>query len=96
MNRIVVAVTILADAAAMLQFEKLGVGIHNNPPCCFRVCYIFFMIVKCALKFALIEVWDVEELEDAPQTNLRSGVPILLRKNLRRLQITLFCAAMGC
>jgi hypothetical protein len=32
LNRTAAAIAILADAAALLQFEKLGVGLHNDPP----------------------------------------------------------------
>lgn len=40
LNRTAAAVAILADAAALLQFELRGVGLCKEAPCSFRVCHL--------------------------------------------------------
>jgi hypothetical protein len=62
-NRTAAAVAIIADAAAFLQFEHFGVGLHKDPPCCFRVCASCYKRFKCALEVARTQVGDVEELK---------------------------------
>jgi hypothetical protein len=48
MNRLATAVAVLADPAALLQFERLGVGLHAQTS--FRVCSNCSTMFKSALR----------------------------------------------
>jgi hypothetical protein len=66
LNQTAAAVAILADAAALLKFKQLGVGLHEDTPRCFRTCDMCYRKFTCALKVARMKAGDIEELRDVP------------------------------
>jgi hypothetical protein len=60
MNRLATAVAVLADPAALLQFERFGVGLHAQTS--FRVCGNCSTMFKSALRVAREET-NAEELQ---------------------------------
>jgi hypothetical protein len=64
LNQTAAAVAILADAAALLKFKQLGVGLHEDTPRCFRTCDMCYRKFTCALKVARMKAGDIEELRD--------------------------------
>ena len=71
MNRLATAVAVLADPAALLQFERFGVGLHAQTS--FRVCSNCNVMFKSALRVAREETSDAEELRGfTSKVHLRS------------------------
>jgi hypothetical protein len=79
LNRTAAAVAILADAAASLQFEQLGVGLHKYPPCSFRVCHVCYMKFKCALEVARAELGGIEDIKVAPASRTNTNTVMLAK-----------------
>jgi hypothetical protein len=79
LNQTAAAVAILADAAASLQFEQLGVGLHKYPPCSFRVCHVCYTKFKRALEVARAELGGIEDIEVAPASRTKTNTVMLAK-----------------